>query len=73
MKTIKEEVSLKGKFETISVSQLRQKPGEVLTLVDLGKTFLVTRNSKPIAVISSPPGETLSMTVSSKGKVGYTL
>lgn len=73
MKKINDEVSLDGKFEQITVMDLRKQPGEVLSSVSLGKTFLVTRNGKAIAVISKPPGETLGITVGSKGEITYDL
>lgn len=71
LKTIKQETSLVGKFETISVSDFRNRPGEVFASVDLGKTFLVTKLGKPIAVISKPPGESLTMEIESDGTLKY--
>ncbi len=55
MKTLKQEVeSLSGREEIITVSELRARPGDVLSQVDLGKTFKVTRCGRVIAVISKP-------------------
>ena len=72
MKTIKDQVSLDGKIETISAVELRKQPGEVLESVALGKVFVVTKRDKPIAVISKPPGQTLTIVVGSDGGVSYT-
>ncbi|HEA66882.1 hypothetical protein LCGC14_2028010 [marine sediment metagenome] len=71
MKTLKDEVSLSGKFEQITLMDLRRQPGEVFTSVALGKTYVVTKNGKPIAVISRPPGETLLTVIESNGEVTY--
>lgn len=71
MKSIAQEVSLNGRFEMITIGDLRKNPGEVLASVDLGKTFLVTKSGRPIAVLSKPPGETLSMEVRGDGSVHY--
>lgn len=73
MKTLKDEVTLAGKLETITITELRQQPGEVLTNVGLGKTYVVTKNGKPVAVVSKPPGEALSLVVDPKGEVSYSL
>ena len=71
MKKIKDEVSLASKFEVITAMELRQNPGEVLDSVALGKTFLITKQGKPVAVLSKPPGETLTINVDKNGKVSY--
>lgn len=68
---INEEVSLSGKFEEITVTEMRGRPGEVLASVGLGKTFLVTQRGKPVAVISKPPGTTLTMEVNRDGQMHY--
>jgi antitoxin (DNA-binding transcriptional repressor) of toxin-antitoxin stability system len=67
MKTLSQEVNLSGKFERISISELRNRPGDVLEQVNLGKTFLILKNGKPVAVLSKPPGETLAMEIGSTG------
>ncbi len=71
MKTVKDEVSLSGKVEQITLMDLRKQPGEVFASVALGKTFVVTKMGKPIGIISKPPGETLSMTIESDGTITY--
>ncbi len=71
MKMLKDEISLKGKVEQITLMELRQHPGEVFSSVALGKTFVITKSGKPVAIISKPPGETLSMTIETDGKITY--
>ena len=71
MKKLQDEVSLTGKFERITLMDLRRQPGEVFASVALGKVFVVTKNGKPIAVISKPPGETLLTVIESNGEVTY--
>ena len=71
MKMIKDEVSLSGKVEHITMMDLRRQPGEVFSSVELGKVFVVTKGGTPIAIISKPPGETLSFLISPDGKVTY--
>lgn len=73
MKTIKDQVSLNGKIETISAQELRAQPGEVLESVALGKVFVVTKRDKPIAVISKPPGQTLTIEVGRNGEISYSI
>lgn len=73
MKSISDEVTLSGKIESISITELRNKPGEVLKQVELGKVFVIERNGTPIAVLSSPPGETLTIKVGSDGSKTYVL
>ncbi len=68
---LKDEVSLSGKVEQITLMDLRKHPGELFASVALGKTFVVTKNGDPIAIISKPPGETLMMTFEPDGKVTY--
>jgi len=43
---------LAGKSETISMSDLRSRPGDVFDQVQLGKTFTITKGGKVVAVIS---------------------
>lgn len=54
MKTIADTVSLSGQSETITISDLRSKPGEVFAQVALGKEFTITKSGKPVAEIKSP-------------------
>lgn len=73
MKRLKKEVSLDGKFEVITLSDLRRLPGEIMQCVELGKTYLITRNGKAIAVLSKPPGETLTIAAGTDGTISYKL
>lgn len=73
MKTIKDHVSLRGEFETITMTELRMFPGQVLKSVELGKVFVVTHQGNPIAVLSPLPGVNLTIVVGSKGQTGYSL
>jgi hypothetical protein len=73
MKRLTQEVSLEGNFETITITDLRSRLGEALVSVALGKVYLVTKQGKPMAVISRPPGETLTMEIGPDGAVGYRL
>lgn len=58
-------------FEVITAMDLRRQPGEVLDSVALGKTFVITKAGRPIAVLSKLPGETLAMKVNGKGEISY--
>ena len=71
MKRLAEEVSLAGIVDSISMMQFRRTPGEIIRAVELGKTFVITRSGKEIAVLSKPPGEVLTMNVAPDGKVSY--
>lgn len=73
MKKISDETDLNGKIETISMMDFRKQPGEVLTGVLLGKTYIVARAGKPIAVLSRLPGVQLSIHVDPKGRRSYVL
>ncbi len=62
MKSLQEEVgSLSGREETITVTELRARPGDVLSQVELGKTFTITRCGKKIAIISKPEPTALEL------------
>jgi antitoxin (DNA-binding transcriptional repressor) of toxin-antitoxin stability system len=54
MKLLCDHLSLKGKKETISVSEFRTRPGEVLAQVILGKEYALTKNGKVVATITGP-------------------
>jgi len=58
-------------FEVITAMDFRKQPGEVLDSAALGKTFLITKSGRPIAVLSRPPGEVLTIVVDSNGRVNY--
>lgn len=73
MRTLQQEVNLVGKIEHITMTDLRKTPGEIFACVQLGKVFIVTHKRKEIAVISKPPGETLTLQVQSNGLKRYVL
>lgn len=52
MKRIRD-IRLTGQ-ETITVSELRACPGDVLSQVEMGKTFTITRRGQVIAVLHPP-------------------
>ena len=66
-------VSLSGRIEEITISEFRKAPGDVLTQVELGKTFVIKRNGKDIAVLSKVPGVQLSISVDCLGQTEYDL
>ncbi len=45
---------LVGEHETITAMDLRKGPGDILTQVAMGKVFTITKQGKPIAVLSRP-------------------
>lgn len=62
MKTLKQEVgSLQGREETITMTELRAQPGDVLDQVELGKVFNIMRNGKVVAVIAKPEPNALEL------------
>jgi antitoxin (DNA-binding transcriptional repressor) of toxin-antitoxin stability system len=73
MKTLQDDVTLSGEIETITASDFRQRPGDVFARVELGKTFIIIKNSKPMAVISKLPGETLALQIAPNGHVSHVL
>lgn len=73
MKTIADQLSLKRKLEEITLTEFRIQPGEVIAQVILGKTFIITKTGKPVAVLSQLPGEQLAIDVRSNGSTKYTL
>ena len=64
---------LVGEFEKITMMELRRYSGEVFLQIRLGKVYLLTHAGKPIAVLSRPPGETLSTIIESDGTSNYSL
>lgn len=54
MKSLKEQLSLKGEMETITATELRARIGECLTQVSLGKSYCVRRKGEVVAFIVSP-------------------
>lgn len=55
MKTLKDEVgSLEGREETITMSELRALPGDVMDQVALGKVFIITRAGRVLGRLVPP-------------------
>jgi prevent-host-death family protein len=45
---------LMGQTETITMSDLRQRPGDVIDQVQMGKVFTITKAGKVVAVLAAP-------------------
>ncbi len=72
MKTLKEQIILRGQLEEITMMELRQHPGDIFNQVEMGKVFVITRNGDPIANLSRLPGNELIKVIGSDGKTnGY--
>lgn len=54
MKRLSELNLLSGQSETITVSEFRQAPGDVLAQVQMGKSFRITKNGKRVADLTPP-------------------
>lgn len=52
--TLADSKLLEGKSETITLCELRARPGDIFMQVQMGKVFTVTRNGKAIATIQKP-------------------
>lgn len=63
---------LTGQIEEITMTDFRASPGDVIDSVLMGKTFIITRQGKPLACLQRLPGERLSMVVGKTGKGSYT-
>ena len=61
MKKITDSKHLAGTSEEISLSELRQNPGEVFTQVQMGKDFTITKNGRVIAEIQKPEPTALEL------------
>jgi len=73
MKTLADQISLKRKLDEITMTDLREQPGDVIAQVVLGKTFVIKKTGKPIAVLSPLPGEQLTIEVQRNGGLKYKL
>ena len=72
-KSLKDEVSLEGRIEEISMTDLRRNPGDILTQVELGKVFILNRGGLSVAVLSKIPGVQLSAVVHRDASVKWGL
>ena len=71
MKRLSSIAPLKGQLETITAMDFRKNPGEVLDSVRFGKTFVITRQGKPCALLTQLPGQTLTIKVARDGSESY--
>lgn len=71
MKRLRELTPFAGKLETITAMDFRKSPGEILDSVTFGKTFVVTKQGKPVALLTQLPGQVLAIHVDSKGNCSY--
>ena len=67
---LKDCISLEGLIDEISMMDLRKGPGEIITQVELGKTFVIKRANKPIAILCKVPGD-LTTVVNPDGSISY--
>ena len=65
------EVSLDGIVREITMMELRQHPGDVMTAVELGATFVVKRADRIMAVITAPKNTDLIMVIGGSGETSY--
>lgn len=56
-------IDLRGKDATVSMMELRNRPGEVFQLVERGLNVRVEKNGKHIATIVPPDAEDDEMTI----------
>lgn len=73
MKRLRELTPFAGKLETITAMDFRKSPGEILDSVMFGKTFVITKQGKPCALLTQLPGQRLAITVARDGKQSYAL
>ena len=52
---------LTGQTEKITMMQLRKGPGDIIDQVQMGKTFIITKAGKVVAVISQPESTALEL------------
>ena len=52
---------LAGQTEQITMMYLRQHPGDVITQVQMGKTFTITKAGKTVAILSQPEPTALEL------------
>jgi len=62
---------LAGQTEEITMVDLRQGPGDVLDQVTMGKTYIITRRGKSIAVLQQLPGHNMTIVVAPNGGISY--
>lgn len=70
MRKIEDVISLVGEYETLSMMELRQHPGDVFKQVELGKVFIIKRGKKVVGIIQKPPADMITV-VESDGSISY--
>lgn len=70
MQRIHEAIQLDD-LHTITMTDLRKQPGEVMRMVELGRTYLITKGGKAVGVLSRVPGEQLGLSAASDGTISY--
>ena len=69
----KRDTLLLGELEVMPLQSFRKAPGDVFAQVQMGKVFVLTKQGKPMAVLSQPPGATLAMHIDKTGEWSYAL
>ena len=69
MKMMKDYIKgmLFGEQETITVTEFRKHPGDILTQVSLGKTFCIKRKGKTVAFLVHPSNADVVHKIDSDG------
>ena len=70
-KRLTETTMLRGIIEKISMSDLRQSPGDIIDQAQMGKIFIITKGGKEVATLQKLPGDTLTLFIDPKGKQHY--
>ena len=52
---------LAGQTEEITMMQLREGPGDIITQVQMGKTYRITKMGKVVAILSPPQPTALEL------------
>lgn len=52
---------LAGTTEEITMTELRQRPGDIIDQVQMGRTFTITKAGKVVAVLSTPEPSALEL------------
>lgn len=81
-KMLKDHLDLSGEVETITVMDLRARPGDILTQTSLGKSYVVTRRGEAVAAVVpldgdithtvAPDGSCVSLGLSARKSRGAT-
>lgn len=70
-KKLTDSLILAGTLENITMMELRESPGDIIAQAALGRSFIISKSGRPIAVLSRLPGEQLGMIISRDGKTTY--